>query len=213
MRILPTLALLLALSATAESAPRPGREPATEESRRGLLTAAGQAEKERFDFLLYGGKFSDTTFGEIILEQETDYLESYVWVAGLNYELGKFLGPITIETEGQIAQHTGLQGHWETNVLIIIRHEWLWQNAISFSMALGDGFSLATRVPRLERVENPSSNVLLQYLMGEIDLGLPSVSGWPRLMMRLHHRSGVFGVYCSNTCGSNFVTYGVKYAF
>ncbi len=213
MKILPTLALLLALAATAESAPRTGREPAPAESHRAAPAATGQTAKERFDFLLYGGKFSDTLFREIILEQETDYLDSYVWVAGLNYELGKLVGPITIETEGQIARHTGLQDHWEANVLIIARREWLWQNAFSFSLAVGDGFSLASRVPRLEREDNLSDNGLLQYLMMEFDLGLPSVSGWPRFMMRVHHRSGVFGLHCPETCGSNFVTYGFKIAF
>ena len=80
-------------------------------------------------------------------------------------------------------------------------------------MAIGDGFSLASEVPRLERDENPRTNAFLQYLMVEFDFGLPSLSGKPRFMMRLHHRSGSFGVHCADTCGSNFITYGMKVAF
>jgi hypothetical protein len=167
----------------------------------------------RFDLLLYGGKFNDITFRRIIFRQETDYRPSYVWVVGLNYELGKFIGPVTIETEGQLARHTGLQDNWEANILMIARQEWNLRNRFSFSLAIGDGFSLASEVPRLEREENPRANALLQYLMVEFDFGLPSVEGEPRFMMRVHHRSGVFGLHCAGTCGSNFITYGMKLAF
>ncbi len=170
-------------------------------------------DEDRFDFLFYGGKFVDETLRDIVYEQKTDFRESYIWVAGLNYELGKFIGPIGIETEGQLAKHTGLQDHWEANVLMIARAEFVIKNAFSFSVAIGDGFSLASRVPRLEREENPSTPKLLQYLMAELDFGLPAVSWHPRLLIRAHHRSGVFGVFCPETCGSNFVSYGVKVAF
>ncbi|MCZ6627226.1 MAG: hypothetical protein O7E56_03255 [SAR324 cluster bacterium] len=176
------------------------------------LEEGGQAPRD-FDLLFYGGKFNDNTFRKIIFNQETEYRDSYVWVAGLNYKLGKFMGPVTVETEGLLAKHTGLQDQWEADLLILIRQQWVWENSFSFSMAIGDGFSIASKTPRLEREENSNAKVLLQFLMVEFDFGLPSIRGWPRFMMRIHHRSGVFGTFCPRTCGSNFVTYGFKYAF
>lgn len=170
-------------------------------------------EPRDLDFLFYGGKFVDKTFRRVVFRGETDYLPSYIWVAGLNYKLGKLVGPLTIETEGQVGRHTGIQDNWEVNALVIARMEWVWENAFSFSVAMGDGFSLASEKPKLEIKENPSTNVFLQYLLAEIVFGLPSVSWHPRFMIRVHHRSGAFGIHCAGTCGSNFVTYGLKGAF
>ena len=155
----------------------------------------------------------DSTYRRIIFQGDTNYQASYSWVAGLNYKLGQLVGPITIETEGQIARHTGIQDNWEINVLVIARMEWVWENVFSFSVATGDGFSLASEKPKLELVDNPSTNVFLQYLLSEIVFGLPSVSGHPRFLIRVHHRSGSFGIHCPATCGSNFITYGFKVAF
>ena len=168
---------------------------------------------DRFDILFYGGKFVDVTFTRIVSQQITDYRDSYIWVTALNYRLGKLLGPIDIETEAQIAKHTGLQDNWEANVLVIARLEVVLWGALSISMGFGDGFSLASEAPRLEREENPNSSVFLQYLLAEMVFGLPKIPWHPRLMIRVHHRSGVFGLYCEETCGSNFVTYGIKVAF
>ena len=175
--------------------------------------SAADADWKRYDLLVYGGKFNNAVFGRILFSQATDYRESYVRVVALNYELGAFVGPVTIEAEGQVASHTGIQTNHEINLLIIARHEWVWGTLFSFSLAIGDGFSLASEVPVLEKRDNAGTNAFLQYLMVEFDLGLVSVSGRPRVMMRIHHRSGAYGLHCAGTCGSNFVTYGLKWAF
>jgi hypothetical protein len=170
-------------------------------------------EPSNLDFLFYGGKFLDSTYRRIIFRGQTNYRASYIWVAGLNYKLGQLVGPVTIETEGQVARHTGIQDNWEINALVIARMEWIWENAFSFSVAMGDGFSLASEKPKLEVQDNPNTNVFLQTLITEIVFGLPSISWHPRFMIRVHHRSGSFGIHCSGTCGSNFITYGFKGAF
>lgn len=168
---------------------------------------------DRFDILFYGGKFVDVTFRRIVFRQITDYRDSNIWVTALNYKLGNLLGPIDIETEAQFAKHTGLQNHLEVNVLMIARLEVVLWGAFSISLAFGDGFSLSSEVPRLEKEENPDSTVFLQYLLAEMVFGLPAISWHPRFMIRVHHRSGVFGLFCEDTCGSNFVTYGIKVEF
>ena len=203
-----------AQSASAASAQSAGEEAREQAQAAALRTAsASPPERRDLDFLFYGGKFVDKTFRSVIFRGETDYLPSYIWVAGLNYKLGQLVGPFTIETEGQLGRHSGIQDNWEVNALVIARIEWVWQNAFSFSVAVGDGFSLASEKPILEVKENPSTNVFLQYLLAEIVFGLPSVSWHPRFMIRVHHRSGAFGIHCAGTCGSNFVTYGLKGAF
>ena len=205
----------LVFAAPDPAGPPPGHAGAEDRRAEGAATLEREQWEtpQEFDLLLYGGKFNDKSFHRIIVEQQTDYRQSYVWVAGLNYKLGQFFGPVTVETEGLLAKHTGLQDHWEVDVLMALRGEWVWPGRFSFSIAIGDGFSLASEVPALEKEENPGTNALLQFLMVEFDFGFPGVAGWPRFMMRVHHRSGVFGLHCPSTCGSNFITYGIKIAF
>ncbi|MCB1191969.1 MAG: hypothetical protein H7A23_10540 [Leptospiraceae bacterium] len=57
------------------------------------------------------------------------------------------------------------------------------------------------------------SNPILNYLMVEFDYGIKSMKYYPRVFFRIHHRSGVFGFYCppDPACGSNFISYGIKF--
>ena len=205
----------LVFAAPAPTGPAPGHAGSEISHADGAPTPNRERPEtpQEFDLLFYGGKFNDVTLHKILFRQQTEYRQSYVWVAGLNYKLGKFFGPVTVETEGLLAKHTGLQDNWEADVLMVIRGQWVWANRFSFSIAIGDGFSLASEVPALEKKENPGTSVLLQFLMFEFDFGFPGIAGWPRFMMRVHHRSGVFGLHCPDTCGSNIITYGIKIAF
>jgi hypothetical protein len=62
------------------------------------------------------------------------------------------------------------------------------------------------------QLDTIKSNRLLNFIMVEMDYGFPSFQNFPRVFIRIHHRSGVFGLYCppDPACGSNFVSYGVK---
>ncbi len=164
------------------------------------------------DFLVYRGHMVSNTFGKIVLRQRRNFVPSFIRVAAVNYKLGDFYGPFTWEFEGQFAKHNGLQNHSEMNAVLIARWEIRWKDNLSFSWAIGDGLSLASEVPFTEKEENSSAGPAANYLMTEIDLGLPFLAFHPRLMFRIHHRSGVFGVFCRGTCGSNILTFGLKFA-
>ena len=178
-------------------------------------------DSDKVDLLFYGGKFTDTDLLPILGRQDTKYMESYLAVGGLNYKLDATLLDLNFEAEGHLAKHFGIMRHTELNGALIAR----WKEFIPglpISLAFGEGLSLASRRPRLEhrriniydlRFRGQKTKPLLNYIMLELDYSLPDLSDYdPRLFFRIHHRSGVFGLYCPPTCGSNFITYGLKFS-
>ena len=174
-----------------------------------------------------GGQFTNTNFGQILFQAHTDYKDSYVAVGGFNYLLAGRLRNLTFETEGQLVQHFGIMKHLEINGVLLARLEE--PGGLPFSIAFGEGLSWAGKRPRLEESRfNPfkrtfdyqETRPLLNYLVVELETRLPEFlysSSFrhlePRVFLRVHHRSGVFGTYCPPICGSNFIAYGIKLRF
>ncbi len=181
------------------------------------FTPAFGFDRDKIDFMIYGGNFTDTDLQHILMRAETDYKDSFLMVGAVNYLLDTNIRSLRFETEGQIGKHFGRMNHFEFNGVLITR----WVGSLfdrHFSIAFGEGLSLATRQPELENPRDPfgrreeKSAEILNYLMLEVELGLGDYPRQPRVFLRIHHRSGVFGTYCPPTCGSNFITYGVKFS-
>jgi len=171
----------------------------------------GAEGPEPWDLLLYTGQYVDTIFVHILQFKKREYRHSFVDVVGLARPIGVHVGPFALEAEGNIGLHRGIQQHAEVNGLLVARLSGLGFAAAPASLAIGEGLSLASAEPRLEREDNDGvSNPFLHYLMVEADLVLPGLPHRSRAMLRIHHRSGVFGAFCPRTCGSNFITGGVK---
>ena len=119
------------------------------------------------------------------------------------------------EWEVQAVKHWGLQDHWEFNALLALRwSRFPWSDDLRTSFAVGDGLSWATEVPPLELEEHEEETAaqLLNYLMLELTLGLPSQESWD-FVFRIHHRSGVFGVFDGVDGGSNVLAIGLKWRY
>lgn len=181
-------------------------------------TSAG---RDRWNFMLYRGIYSRTTLGEILTAGYTRYHPSYITVLAVNRPLGYRLWRAPLEGEGQIVRHAGIQRHLEFNGVLLARISEPFRGT-PFTFAIGEGLSLATRNPDLENprrdlrdpdVPEETSNNFLNYLVFELEMALPLDAYDPRVFLRVHHRSGVFGIFCPPYCGSNFVSYGVKFAY
>ncbi|MBE0596796.1 MAG: hypothetical protein IH614_05980 [Desulfuromonadales bacterium] len=115
------------------------------------------------------------------------------------------------EAEGQAVKHYGKQHHWETNAVLVARwHRFPWDRLLDTSVAVGEGLSYATRTSRVEAEDHENTSHLLNYLLFELTLGLPRYPHW-HLSGRIHHRSGVFGLFNDVRGGSNFMGLGVTY--
>jgi hypothetical protein len=107
-------------------------------------------------------------------------------------------------------------GSWirEADVYIALRWRQLpWNHILATSFAIGDGLSYASRVPEVEiyTTERGGTSQLLNYLMFEATLALPSLP-YLQLVGRIHHRSGMFGVFGEAVeSGSNTVGLGIRW--
>lgn len=181
---------------------------------------------KKLNLMVYGGKYSETDLLPILFSQKTLYKESFIGVIGVNYPLGYKLRFIDFEAEGLFVKHFGIMKHWEADTLMIARISNLF--TLPMSIALGEGISIASQNPVLENKQKGfyldtmlyqfnaiESRNFLNYVMVEADYRLWEAEYNPRIFIRIHHRSGVFGLFCppDPACGSNFVTYGIKFAY
>lgn len=143
-----------------------------------------------------------------------DFNTSYYLLAlALSRKIYSFSKHVDLELEGQAVKHMGEQHHWEFNGLLTAR--WLtfpWNKYIVTSIAIGDGLSYATRTPELEEKLHNKTSQFLNYLMVEMTFALPDIPQWS-IVCRIHHRSGIFGLFDGVEGGSNSLGVGLKYRF
>lgn len=112
------------------------------------------------------------------------------------------------EVEGSAYQHWGIEDHQEFNLAFVARWTALpWDEILDTSLAFGQGVSWATELPDLE----DDTRRLLHHLIAEVEFAPPQRSA-VSLVLRLHHRSGVFGLYGASG-GSNALMLGLRYRF
>lgn len=186
-----------------------------------LLTGDLAAEPSRLNISFYQGLFSDTALGEIMIQGKTHYRDSYITTAAVGKPLERTLLGFPLEVEGQIVRHSGVQKHLEFNGLLLLRTEPI-SAGLPLTFAVAEGLSVATRNPDLENRRKNLTNMgitseysrnLLNYLTFEMEARVPLDAYEPRAFVRIHHRSGIYGVFCPPTCGSNYMAYGVRFTY
>jgi hypothetical protein len=179
-----------------------------------LLTGTTACADDSWFVSLYGGQFSNTALNEIV-RFGTDFENSYIYVLSLGKELGRYKELVSVEMEGQVGQHVGLQSHTETNAAFTLR--WLkfpWDRYLDTSLAFGNGLSYAFEDPPLEIREGNEGRTSkwLYYILAEMAFKVPRTQGW-EFFLRAHHRSSVFGAIDGLFTASNFVGAGLRYRF
>lgn len=169
------------------------------------------AARSPWHFSLYGGQWIDDRLVDILrLRASTGNLRSsYALGVGAAREVYRIADPVGLELEANAAQHFGRQWHPEINALLALRWNWFpWDQFVDTSIAAGQGLSLAARRPPIEN--RGDAREFLNYLMFELELRPVPFEAWS-LVGRIHHRSGVFGLYGGVRGGSNFLMIGVRY--
>jgi len=142
---------------------------------------------------------------------DKDYWFAALAISRKIYSLTK---NIDLEVEGQALQHMGEQHHEEFNALLVAR--WLtfpWNRYIDTTFAAGNGLSYGTQTAKLEeRLYGEKTAQLLNCIMFEWTFALPENPRWS-LVWRVHHRSGVFGLFDGVYGAANAMGIGLKYLF
>ncbi len=156
----------------------------------------------------YLGQHVDTRFVHVIALKDVQFTDSYIGGAGLGRVFGtSFEGGAHWEVEGSFYRHWGSQEHWEANAALVLRWQrFPWEDYVYTGAAIGHGISFATERPILER---PDQRVIY-HLLVELEAGLPGAR-WS-VVGRIHHRSGVFGLW-GGEGGSNFLVLGLRHRF
>jgi len=161
---------------------------------------------------LYGGQYAGSATADVVTFSSPD---SYVVGLGVLKEFARNDPSVRWELEGLALQHRGTQDHVEFAVSINVR--WVtfpWDAYLHTSLGFGSGLSYATEVPELEDRDNPDtgSTRFLHYIMLELTFSLPSLPRWS-LVGRIHHRSGVWGLFDGVGRASNVLVGGLRYQF
>lgn len=178
-----------------------------------LTAQAGEASRDRhvtlFGAVMTDGALPETAFLSASFEQ--DFKFGAVTAA---QKIGNLFDKIDFELEGQVVKHVEGQHHWEFNALVVARWLWFpWNHLLKTSFAVGEGLSLATETPAFEeKYHGEKTNKFLNYLMFEFDFALPGTPQWS-LVTRLHHRSGIYGLFRGVHGASNALGLGIRYHF
>lgn len=166
---------------------------------------------------VYGGRYSDSALTEeLLISKQPRWEQDTLVAAAYSQRFHRFWdGGGQWEWEAQLGRHFKRQNHWEINGLVTAR--WMrypWSEDLRTSLAWGNGLSYATKVPPVEASShtNTGSTNLLYYILLELTFGLPSVPEVD-LVFRVHHRSGVFGLFDGVDGGSNVICVGLKFGF
>ena len=176
------------------------------------VTDEPMAEQD-YAVTVYAGRMTDSDFGDTLIGK-ADFVDAYILVGAFAWTFARFYEKaLSFELEGQVGKWFGDQHNWEFNLPVAVRwSKFPWGKYVATSLAYGVGPSYAAEEPEEEIELNDSTKKFLVYWFGELTLGPPE-SNWAG-SLRIHHRSGAFGlIEEQGRGGSNTVAVGVKYRF
>lgn len=168
---------------------------------------------------LYGGSFLQTGLLQTVTGQ--------VPINELNFNSDHFIGAtfskrfLTLakhwhfELEVGAGQRFGIQDEQEFWVAPYLRYDgFFWNKYLYTSIGINTGLNFATGVSDVERARGRTlgGNNLLHFLSPEITFALPQRRDI-QATVRLHHRSGAFGVISDTRGGAQYLTFGIRKSF
>jgi hypothetical protein len=174
-----------------------------------------------WSILFYRGVTTENTLGQVVgmhysSGNETIYSLEIARELSPDNVIRRYLQPFmsTVQLAGDVAYRKDPPGPiYEFDPYLIFRWQnFPWQRYIENSIGLGWGVSYVTRIPTWEQRNASNTKRLLNYLMLELTFALPRYPQW-QVALRLHHRSGAFGLYGADNAGSTAVGIAVRYRF
>jgi hypothetical protein len=172
--------------------------------------ALSQSRGGADSLMLFGGRASDTNFAEILTMPWTaDMVDIGVVGASYSHRLGsvsQLVGDVlpthigdylTLEAEGGTSFRFGDEKLGEAWTALYLRYDNLpWNDTVFTTVGFNTGLSLLSNPSEFEqgRDSEGRGSKLLHYLGPEITFADPDNKD-VELVFRLHHRSGVFGLF------------------
>ena len=115
--------------------------------------------------------------------------------------------------EAVLVKHQGLQHHVEAGAAYMVKTPFLHLGPAAVSAGTGIGLSHAFGTPSYEdgSREDPADRYRTQLLiLVDVEWKLTNAKNWS-LLMRVHHRSGAYGLIAPPKVGSNFLAIGLRH--
>jgi hypothetical protein len=128
---------------------------------------------------------------------------------------GRFWQNWSVEPEIGLGQRYGREGATEVWGAVFFRyHGFPWDGTLLTTMAVSTGLNWASEVTAAEqdRARDDEGSQLMHFFSPEVTLALPSHPDI-ELLVRLHHRSGVFGLVSDAWGGAQYLSAGVRVRF
>jgi hypothetical protein len=166
----------------------------------------------------YMGALSEQSlFGLTITRPWAPHLQSdSLAAADLVYTAYRFTNiPLDVEIEGGVAKHYGWSHQTEFNLLPMARWKYFpWNEYVYTNFRLGlAGVSYDTSVPEWEKRQighYGKTSRFLSFLVPEFTFS-PSKDAPFEVFVRVHHRSGIYGVIIKDQ-SSNYLSAGVRFS-
>lgn len=173
------------------------------------------------------GRGTDTDFTTIISQPwKTNFVDLTMLGVTYSYRLGTlnelfdsdtlgyFGDHLMIEPEAGAAYRFGLEDQGEFWGSLYFRYDGLpWNDTIYTTLAINTGLSILTESSDFERDRSDGdSSLVLHNFSPEITFASPDYKDI-ELVLRLHHRSGIFGTIDGVYSGSSFITTGLRVRF
>jgi hypothetical protein len=124
-------------------------------------------------------------------------------------------GRLSLEPEVGAGRRFGRQGATELWGALFLRyHGFPWDRTLLTTAAISTGLNWADTVTEVERerADDGEGSRWMHFFAPEITFALPDRPG-TELLLRFHHRSGVFGLVSDARGGAQYATIGLRLRF
>lgn len=163
-----------------------------------------------------GVSIDDVPFSETVLQPWNGEWggDTFLGLAG-SYRIARFWRWFTVDAELGAGGRLGDTNGGEVWGALYLRFDGFpWNHILYTSVAVSTGLNWVSKLPPAEtgppdRREENTSNVL-HYFSPEITIALPHLRQH-ELVLRYHHRSGIFGLMNDVEDGANVIAIGYRY--
>lgn len=185
---------------------------------------SSQSDNTPWSIMFYSGRTAQETIGQIVEKLQFTSAHESIYSAELAYSFYT-MSWAKLQVAGNLAERFADQGKFPINsypipefdaYLMLRITKFPWNRFILTTFAAGYGTSFAAEQPFPERYQLTSSKSqsILAFLAFELTFSLPDHPQW-QFLIRIHHRSGCFGLYMAQpyNSGSNNIGIGIRYYF
>lgn len=168
---------------------------------------------------VYGGLYVEDSMEAVLVTNPRapwswEFSDDYIIALAASRRVGRVLG-LDLEPEIGVARRSGRQSDAEIWAALFLRYRGFpWDGIVTTSVAASTGLNYASGISEVERdrARDDQGSRWMHFFSPEITLALPERPE-VELLVRFHHRSGVYGLISEARGGAQYLTTGLRWRF